>query len=51
MGTIVTMGVLAGLAIGTALAIYEHKKEKERNNENEIDKSTSAYNNQYEDEK
>jgi hypothetical protein len=45
----VTMGVIAGLAIGTALAIYEHKKEKERNNENEIDKSTSAYNSQYED--
>ncbi len=44
-----TMGVIAGLAIGTALAIYEHKKEKERNNENEIDKSTSAYSNRYED--
>ncbi len=46
----VTMGVIAGVAIGTALAIHEYKKEKERNNENEIDKSTSAYNNQYEDE-
>jgi hypothetical protein len=47
----VTMGVLAGVAIGTALAIHEYKKEKERKIANgiEIDKSTSAYNNQYED--
>ena len=47
----VTMGVLAGVAIGTALAIHEYKKEKERKIANgiEIDKSTSGYNNQYED--
>ena len=29
--------------------LYCEKKEKERNNENEIDKTTSAYSNRYED--